>query len=214
MRASLPEARGAADTYAYLSLLNAFRDQLAAAHEPDWAALHTPPVPPARAPAASVIPLQATARSTETKPARRGAHWTQGEKDCLVDEFLAGAPVPELARSLGRSERSVRWLLYRLGLTPFPADDVPASSAEPEKPKAYTVEEKRKVHPNAYAPWSAEEEQYLAERCAQGASLAELAREFGRNQGGIASRLIRIDADGPAAQEAREYGGEGPGAAL
>lgn len=203
-----------ADTYAYLRLLNAFREQLPTAYEPDWAALRKPPAAPAPAPAASGIPAQAAAAHEKAKPPRRGASWTREEKDCLRAEFLAGAHVQQLAESLGRSERAVRWVLYHLGLISFPADDVPAPRAEPEKPKAYTVAGKRRIHPNAYQPWSAEDERHLAERCAQGASLAELAREFGRNEGGIASRLTKINADGPAAGEAREYGGEDPVAAL
>ncbi|MGW0420974.1 hypothetical protein [Streptomyces sp. NPDC003015] len=201
-----------ADTYAYLRLLNAFRDQLSAGYEPDWAALRTPPTPPASA--AATIPTQATADHTAAKPARRGASWTQDEKDYLRAAFLDGTAVPELAASLGRSERSVRWTLYHLRLIPFPADDVPDPLPKAEKPKAYTVEDKRKAYPNAYAPWSGEDDQLLAERCAQGVPLAELSREFGRNKGGIASRLKKINAVGPAADEAREYGGDDPGTAF
>ncbi|MFJ2607962.1 helix-turn-helix domain-containing protein [Streptomyces sp. NPDC087425] len=202
-----------ADTYAYLCLLNAFRDQLPTAYEPDWSALRTPPVPSAR-PSTAPIPEQATGERPTAKPARRGAPWAQEEKDRARDAFLGGTTIEEIAESLERSEKSVRWVLYHLRLIPFPADDVPAPRAKPEKPKAYTVEEKRKIHPNAYAPWSADDERNLAERCAQGASLAELSQEFGRNPGGIASRLIKINADGPAVEEAYEYGGDVPGAAL
>ncbi|MFI6567035.1 hypothetical protein [Streptomyces sp. NPDC050534] len=199
-----------ADTYAYLRLLNAFRDQLPTVHEPDWAALRKRPTPSASAACAPAIPAQKTAGRAKAKPARRGALWTQEEKDYLRAGFLDGTTVLELAESLERSEKSVRWMLHHLHLIPFPADDVPTPRVKPERPKAYTVEEKRMVHPNAYAPWSTEEEQLLAERCTQGASLADLSREFGRNQGGIASRLIKIDAVGPAAGEAWEYGGDEP----
>ncbi|WP_438453357.1 hypothetical protein [Streptomyces asiaticus] len=200
-----------ADTYAYLRLLNAFREQLPTAYEPDWAALRklrTAPTPATRRDVSTSDPTAVTAADTRT--VRRGARWTQEEKDYLRTEFLADIAIEQLAKDLGRSPRSVRWVLYHLRLIPFPADDVPTPSSKPERPKAYTVEEKRKIHPNAYKPWSAEDEQRLAERCAQGASLAELAREFGRNQGGIASRLVRINAEGPAVEEAWEYGGESP----
>ena len=67
--------------------------------------------------------------------------------------------------------------------------------------------EKRKTHPNAYKPWTDQEEEDLAARCAQGVLLAELAQEFGRNKGAIASRLMKIGAVGPAAHEAQEFGG-------
>ncbi|MFD0151292.1 hypothetical protein ACWGQ4_03160 [Streptomyces sp. NPDC055721] len=94
-------------------------------------------------------------------------------------------------------------------LAPRPADLVPAprTPVEPEAPKAYTVEEKRRVYPNAYKPWEPADEHRLAERCAQGASLHDLSQEFGRNEGAIASRLLKIQAEGPAVEEAWEYGG-------
>ncbi|MEU7075507.1 hypothetical protein AB0B30_36705 [Streptomyces narbonensis] len=94
-------------------------------------------------------------------------------------------------------------------LAPRPRDLVPAPrpAAEPEEPKAYTVEEKRRQYPNAYKPWAPEDERRLAERCARGVSLRELSQEFGRNEGAVASRLLKIDAEGPAVEEAWEYGG-------
>ncbi|AMW08102.1 hypothetical protein A4E84_00160 [Streptomyces qaidamensis] len=196
-----------ADTYAYLRLLNAFREQLPTTYEPDWAALRKRPATQAAAPATPAIPAQASAPDPKAKPSRRGARWTHEEKDRLRTAFLAGTSLQEMAESLGRGEKALRWALYRLNLIPFPVDDVPAPHAEPKKkPKAYTVAEKRKTHPNAYEPWSTED-QRLAECCVTGASLAELAQEFGRNQGGIASRLLKIDADGPAVEEAWEHGG-------
>lgn len=187
-----------ADTYAYLRLLNAFRAQLPTAYEPDWAALRNPPTAP-------IVPAQVPTARREAKPARRGARWTQEERDCLRARYGDGASDSELAASLGRSEKAVRWELYHLKLVPFPADHVPVPRPpEPQKPKAYTVEDKRKTHSNAYTPWSTDEEQRLAERCEEGVSLAELSQEFGRGAGGIASRLLKIGAHGPAAEEARE----------
>ncbi|MBX9363647.1 hypothetical protein [Streptomyces sp. WAC04114] len=197
-----------AETYAYLRLLNAVREQLPTAYEPDWAALRKRPTTQGSVPAAPAIPPQADTCGPKPRSSRRGAGWTDEEKDRLRTAFLAGTSLKEMTESLGRGEKALRWALYRLNLIPFPVDDVPAPHTDPKKePKAYTVAEKRKTHPNAYEPWSIEDDQRLAERCAMGASLAELAQEFGRNQGGIASRLLKIDADGPAVEEAWEYGG-------
>ncbi|MEU7640792.1 hypothetical protein AB0C11_32760 [Streptomyces sp. NPDC039016] len=111
----------------------------------------------------------------------------------------------------------MRWQLPHLNLIPFPADDVAAPRAKPAaraKSKAYAVEEKRKVHPNAYEPWSTEDDQHLAEHCSQGASLAELSQEFGRNKGGIASRFIKINAGDPVVEDVWKCVGEDPGATL
>lgn len=47
----------------------------------------------------------------------------------------------------------------------------------------------------------------LVERCLQEASLAELSLEFGRNEEGVASRLVKINAEGSAVEEVWEYGG-------
>ncbi|CAL9673388.1 hypothetical protein SUDANB174_07636 [Streptomyces sp. enrichment culture] len=127
----------------------------------------------------------------------------------LKEHYQAGMSPEQLAEELGRSEKSIRWKLHSLGLASFPSDLVPdpRTPVEPQVPKAYTVEEKRQLHPNAYKPWNLEDEQRLAERCAQGASLSELSQEFGRNEGAIASRLLKIQANGPAAEGAWEYGG-------
>ncbi|WP_024754692.1 hypothetical protein [Streptomyces exfoliatus] len=118
---------------------------------------------------------------------------------------LAAPPAEER----GRSEKSIRWKLHGLERGPRPDDFVPAprTPAEPQEPKAYTVEEKRRLYPHAYKPWEPADEHRLAERCAQGASLHDLSQEFGRNEGAIASRLLKIHAEGPAVEEAWEYGG-------
>ncbi|MFJ2093801.1 hypothetical protein ACIOEW_31680 [Streptomyces sp. NPDC087901] len=73
--------------------------------------------------------------------------------------------------------------------------------------KAYTVLEKRQAHRNAYQRWTPDEEEDLLNRCAQGVSLSALAEMFGRGEGAIASRLMKVDAVGPAADEAVEFGG-------
>nr|WP_144298910.1 hypothetical protein [Streptomyces sp. TLI_235] len=69
------------------------------------------------------------------------------------------------------------------------------------------MEEKRREHPNAYKRWTPEEDTNLGLRCARGVSLSALSEECGRNEGAIASHLLKIDAEGPAVEEAREFGG-------
>ncbi|MGW8364917.1 hypothetical protein ACWGK1_30725 [Streptomyces wedmorensis] len=146
---------------------------------------------------------------TDAKATRHGQAWTTEAVAQLKDQYQAGKTPGQLAQELGRSEKSIRWKLYALDLAPYPADAVPAPRppAEPEVVKAYTVDEKRRLHPNAYKPWEPGDELRLAERCAQGASLSELSQEFGRNEGAIASRLLKIEAKGPAVEEAYEFGG-------
>ncbi|MGW6395170.1 hypothetical protein ACWFR1_32760 [Streptomyces sp. NPDC055103] len=162
------------------------------------------------APASAVKTAPAIADAPSgVKATHRGQAWTPQAVAQLQERHRAGKSPEQLAEELGRSENSIRWKLYGLKLAPYPGDLVPAPRppAEPEEPKAYTVEEKRQLYPHAYKPWKPEDEERLAERCAQGASLPELAREFGRNEGAIASRLLKIRAEGPAMEEAWEYGG-------
>ncbi|MEU9318246.1 hypothetical protein [Streptomyces sp. NPDC048295] len=143
------------------------------------------------------------------KATRHGQGWAPEAIAHLKEHYRSGKSPEQLAEELGRSEKSIRWKLHGLGLGPFPRDLVPDPRVpvEAEEPKAYSVEEKRRLHPNAYKPWDPEDEQRLAERCAQGASLSDLSQEFGRNEGAIASRLLKIQAEGPAAEDAWEYGG-------
>ncbi|MEV7243100.1 hypothetical protein AB0N92_17890 [Streptomyces sp. NPDC093248] len=172
------------------------------------------PVAPATKAAPATVP--AAANSTPaTAPAavaatRHGEAWTPEALDHLRQQHRAGKSPKELALALGRSEKSIRWKLYSLKLAPYPSDLVPGPrppAAEAKPPKAYTMEEKRQLHPNAYKPWTPEDDQRLTERCAQGASLAELAEEFARNEGAIASRLCKINAQGPAIDSAWDLGG-------
>lgn len=164
----------------------------------------------ASAPLASVVETTSSAASpVPVKATRHGQAWTPEAMAYLKEHYRAGKSPEQLAEELGRSEKSIRWKLHGLNLAPYPSDlvPVPRPPAEPEAPKAYTVEAKRRLHPNAYKPWEPEDEQRLAERCAQGVSLAELSQEFGRNEGAVASRLLKIQAEGPAADDAWEYGG-------
>ncbi|MFD8645498.1 hypothetical protein ACFV14_34915 [Streptomyces zaomyceticus] len=151
----------------------------------------------------------ASGTSAPGKATRHGQAWTAETLAQLKEHHRTGKSPEQLARQLGRSEKSIRWKLYGLKLAPYPGDLVPEPRppAQPEEPKAYTVEAKREQHPNAYKPWEPGDELRLAERCAQGASLSELSREFGRNEGAIASRLLKIKAEGPAVEAAWEYGG-------
>lgn len=81
-----------------------------------------------------------------------------------------------------------------------------SSEPKPKPPGAYRVQEIRLEYPNAYRRWEPEEDAQLAQRSAEGASLAELVEEFGRQESAVQSRLAKIDATGPAADEARRMG--------
>jgi F-box protein, helicase, 18 len=63
---------------------------------------------------------------------------------------------------------------------------------KPAKEKSRYYEEKRLVHKNAYKPWSPENEDELRSLFNAGTAINEIASHFGRNEGGIISRLKKL----------------------
>lgn len=61
-----------------------------------------------------------------------------------------------------------------------------------KKGKAYSVEQKRFDHPNAYKPWTESEDKLLSKLVSSGKSVKEIAEEFGRKNSAIRSRLLKI----------------------
>src|SRR5262245_7996990 len=55
------------------------------------------------------------------------------------------------------------------------------------------LDEIRRTYPNAYKPWTAEQEEALASRYGEGATITELAGELGRQPGGIEARLEKLE---------------------
>ena len=55
------------------------------------------------------------------------------------------------------------------------------------------MEEKRAKHPNAYRPWTKEDDDRLLQLSASGKSISELCERFGRNEGAITSRLNKLN---------------------
>ena len=55
-----------------------------------------------------------------------------------------------------------------------------------------TLVEMRKRYPNAYKPWSTEDDEALRAAFKGGTSIKEIAHDFGRNMGAIRSRLRKL----------------------
>lgn len=58
--------------------------------------------------------------------------------------------------------------------------------------KGRTLAQRRRRHPNAYAPWTEEQEQTLTELHESGMSISQIAREMGRRPGAITARLEKL----------------------
>ena len=56
----------------------------------------------------------------------------------------------------------------------------------------YSIYACRQEHPNAYTPWTPDEDAQLTTLWAQGTSISELSAHFQRKEGGIESRLNKL----------------------
>jgi hypothetical protein len=91
-------------------------------------------------------------------------------------------------------ETYARQIMEQLALAqPAPTQPAGANQAGNAKDlKIYCVEEIRRTHPRAYAPWEAGDDARLEERFCERATIEDLAREFGRQPGAIRSRLRKL----------------------
>ncbi|MBQ1076657.1 hypothetical protein KBX06_26400 [Micromonospora sp. C31] len=122
---------------------------------------------------------------------RRSRSWSEQESTYVASRHRDGADAETIAVELGRTANSIRYKLHALGLGPFPGTNTSRPPAPPRTP-AYTMEDLRQVHPNSHKPWEPADDERLARRAAEGASVSELMEEFGRNHGAITSRLARV----------------------
>ncbi|MGC5334886.1 hypothetical protein [Micromonospora sp. DT62] len=122
---------------------------------------------------------------------RRSRSWSEQESAYVASRHRDGVDAETIAAELGRTANSIRYKLHALGLGPFPGPNTSRPPAPPRTP-AYTMEDLRRVYPNSHKPWEPVDDERLARRAAEGASVSELMEEFGRNHGAITSRLARV----------------------
>lgn len=63
---------------------------------------------------------------------------------------------------------------------------------EQYRDKAYTIDEKRELYPNAYKPWNTEDDEKLTTLYKANNSIKELVDIFKRNEGAIRSRIKKL----------------------
>lgn len=73
--------------------------------------------------------------------------------------------------------------------------DVPQRTEKKENKseKAYSVDELRAKHKEAYKPWTDELDKELTVMCYEGVSIRDMARHFGRTRGAIISRIKKLE---------------------
>ena len=104
-------------------------------------------------------------------------------------ELLYNIPLSEMPSILSHTKSIVEFLRPSIE-TPFCITDF--IFIDDSKQKAYTIEEKRAQYPNAYRPWTKDDDTLLLQLSASGKSITELCELFRRNQGAIASRLRKL----------------------
>lgn len=105
-------------------------------------------------------------------------------------ELLYNIPLFEVPSVLSHAKSIVEFLRPSVETLFQITDFIPADS--PKHQKAYTMEAKRPKHPNAYRPWTKEDDTKLLQLSTSGKSISELCEIFGRNEGAITSRLKKL----------------------
>jgi len=117
-----------------------------------------------------------------------------------ADEVRSGSGDPAVLAVLAQTEAlsAVATAIDRLTAV-LTGPNAPTPS--PAEGQAYRVEQVRRQHPNAYLPWTAEADAALLAAHQAGHDVAALADTFGRQPSAIRSRLNRLGANAPAAQQ-------------
>lgn len=78
------------------------------------------------------------------------------------------------------------------GKEPHETDKEMVSRGKPDPSGKSKLEKLRDKHPNAYKPWSREDDDKLTAMFREGTKVSTLVKEFGRQKGSINSRLMRL----------------------
>src|SRR5207245_11371239 len=92
-----------------------------------------------------------------------------------------------------------------------PRASVPPAESDAGQEKAYDITAIRREYNQAYAPWSPKDDEYLRSRFLEGATIDDLVSEFGRQPGGIRSRLRKLGFDVQARAVGSAVGGSSGG---
>ena len=103
-------------------------------------------------------------------------------------ELLYKIPLEEIASITSGDQSIVDYLhpLLSFNISMF------LQQEQKSKEKAYTLDEKRKQFPNAYKPWSTEDDKLLITLHYENRSIKELMSIFKRNEGAIHSRIQKL----------------------
>lgn len=154
---------------------------------------------------ASLGRLMDAASRALTSPApipqpRQGGPWAPADSSRLAARFRQQRDFGILAAEFGCSRSAIYDELTRQGLIRARGT---GRTTPANRPLSEGMRKRREIHPNSHTDWKKEDERRLARLSAEGVLAPELSKEFGRSEGAIESRLRKIDAVGPAADQAR-----------
>lgn len=134
---------------------------------------YAPPKPKTQKPP---VPPTASVQEESDKPVDVGAALDRVRKRLRRDSMKPENPTArEGSQQYGKREDT----------SPFSVKD----GAHSDNSQAYSVDEIRKTHPGAYEPWTEEDDEKLIAEYQSGKTIEELMELFGRQRGGIESRL-------------------------
>lgn len=111
--------------------------------------------------------------------------------------ILSGKTIAAVAKIRGRSEEKILEHLESLhSLGKLSTQDMVhfmSGTNSQRRSIQPGFERIREIYPNAYRPWGEEQDEKLRELFAKGSSIATLAETFGRKNGAIRSRLIKLE---------------------
>ncbi|WLQ45637.1 hypothetical protein P8A22_38100 (plasmid) [Streptomyces laculatispora] len=154
-------------------------------------------------------PLARLLHATTPNPAPpTGSHertWSPADSTRLANRFCEERDFGVLSEEFNCRRNDVYRRLLELELIAPPAQRRPGQPTQPQPAPTPSpvLQQRRLQHSNSHARWTEQEEAELARHCANGASVAQLSQEFGRSELAIESRLLKIGAEGPAADLAR-----------
>ena len=106
-----------------------------------------------------------------------------GEKGYMVSFEADDRKLVKIGISFSTETRTLEDWEYRV---------LDKTSIKPTLKKAYSVEEKRKEHGNAYLPWEKEADDILIKVYNEGKKIKEIAEIMERSRGAIYSRLKKL----------------------
>ena len=78
------------------------------------------------------------------------------------------------------------------GIKNYTSSEPVKSSTYPNSTKISYMDQQKAIYPNAYQPWTQDDDQQLLFLYSQGKNLYELMEIFGRNEGAIRSRISKL----------------------